>query len=55
MKNIEGGFIDANKFYAGASFKDELGDSIGTQLTEIIDRGNRPRQDDSILREEQER
>jgi len=42
MRSLEGGFIQANQVFAGASFKDELADSVGTQLTEILDSG-RPR------------
>ena len=39
--------------FVGDSFRDELADSVGTQLTEVFDSGKRV--DDSILREEQER
>ena len=39
--------------FVGDSFRDELAESVGTQMTEIIDSGKRG--DDSILREEAER
>jgi len=37
--------------FAGESFRDDFADSIGTQLTEIVDTGRRAGED-SILREE---
>ena len=44
----------AQQVFVGDSFRDELADSVGTQLTEIVQVGSK-RMDDSILREEQER
>ena len=47
MKSNNGG---AAAMFVGDTFRDELADSVGTQLTEVID--NSKRADDSILREE---
>lgn len=47
--------VDQGANFVGDSFQvDDLADSVGTELTEILISG-RHRQDDSILREELER
>ena len=43
----------AAAMFVDDTFRDELADSVGTQLTEVI--GDVKQADDSILREEQER
>ena len=50
MQSNDGG---AAAMFVDDTFRDELADSVGTQLTEVI--GDVKRADDSILREEQER
>ena len=50
MQSNDGG---AAAMFVDDTFRNELADSVGTQLTEVID--NSKRADDSILREEQER
>ena len=50
MNSIDGG---AAAMFVDDTFRDELADSVGTQLTEVI--GDVKQADDSILREEQER
>ena len=44
---------DGGNVFVGDSFADELADSVGTQLTEVLNTSKRV--DESILREEQER
>ena len=51
MQSNDGG--GAAAMFVDDTFRDELADSVGTQLTEVIE--NSKRADDSILREEQER